>query len=295
LPNGLPWYHSVARQTTEGSSNYNSLQVSLIKARSHGLYFTASYTYSHSLDNGSGYESTNGSGGELGVGRSNIYTPDFSYLNYGDSDFDARHRFVSSYIFEIPVFSAIRDSSVLRTAVAGWEVGGVTAFQGGFPINISQGQARSLWCDGGSYFGCGDTPVTSSFHLQRENPRKVQSFTVGNTTQTGHFFFDPTPFSDEPIGTYGNVKRNFFHGPGFNYTNMQLSKNFKVFPNNEKRYFQLRVEAFNAFNHANFAPPLGQFSVRNTFAQISAVDVSADPNGDPSPARSFQLVGKFFF
>jgi len=295
LPNGLPWYTSVARQTTEGSSNYNSLQVSLIKARTHGLYFTASYTYSHSLDNGSGYESTFGGGGVLGIGRPIIYTPGFTYLNYGDSDFDTRHRFVSSYIFEIPVFQAIKENSILRSAIAGWEVGGVTALQGGFPIDFSEGQTRSLWCDGSSYFACGDTPVLSTFNLQHENPRKFQSFTVGNTTQSGHFYFNPTPFSDEPIGTYGNVKRNFFHGPGFNYTNMQLSKNFKVFPNNEKRYLQLRVEAFNAFNHANFAPPLGVFDMKNTFAQVSSVDVSADPNGDPSPARSFQVVGKFFF
>jgi hypothetical protein len=295
LPNGLPWYRSVARQNTEGSSNYNSLQVSLIKARTHGLYATASYTYSHSLDDGSGYESTNGGGGVLGSGRAKIYTPGYTYLNYGDSDFDSRNRLVSSYIYEIPVFAAIRNNGILRTAIAGWELGGVTALQGGFPIDISQGQTRSLWCDGSSYFGCGDTPVTSNFHLQHENPRKFQTFTVGNTTQSGHFFFNPTPFSDEPYGTYGNVKRNFFHGPGFNYTNMQLSKNFKIFPNNENRYFQLRVEAFNAFNHANFAPPLAVFNNRNTFAQISAVDVSADPNGDPSPARSFQLVGRFFF
>ena len=295
LSNGLPWYHSVARQDTEGSSNYNALQASLIKARTHGLYFTVSYTYSHSLDDGSGYESSHGAGGVLGVGRSNNYTAGYTFLNYGDSDFDSRNRLVSSYIFEIPVFAAIKNNGILRAAISGWEVGGVTALQGGFPINISQGQTRSLWCDGSSYFGCGDTPVTSSFHLQRENPRKFQTFTFGNSTQSGHFFFNPTPFSDEPIGTYGNVKRNFFHGPGFNYTNMQLSKNFRVFSNNENRYFQLRIEGFNAFNHANFAPPLGIFSIRNTFAQISAVDVSADPNGDPSPARSFQLVGKFFF
>jgi hypothetical protein len=295
LPNGLPWYHSVARQNTEGSSNYNSLQISIIKARTHGLYFTASYTYSHSLDDGSGYESTAGAGGVLGAGRSNNYTPGFAYLNYGDSDFDSRHRLVSSYIFEIPVFAAIRDNGILRTAIAGWEVAGVTALQSGFPIDFAQGQTRSLWCDGLSYFGCGDTPVTSTFHLQHENPRKFQSLTVGNTTQSGYFFFNPAPFSDEPFGTYGNVKRNFFHGPGFNYTNLQLSKNFRVFPNYEKRYLQLRAEAFNAFNHANFAPPLGDFSRRNTFGQISAVDVSADPNGDPSPARSFQFAGKFFF
>ena len=46
FPNGVPWYNSVAEQTTEGASNYNSLQVSLIKAASHGLYFSAAYTYS---------------------------------------------------------------------------------------------------------------------------------------------------------------------------------------------------------------------------------------------------------
>ena len=58
LPNGTPWYNSVARQTTENSSNYNALQFSLIKAPTHGLSATFAYTYSHSLDNGSGYEST---------------------------------------------------------------------------------------------------------------------------------------------------------------------------------------------------------------------------------------------
>ena len=295
LPNGLEWYTSVARQNTQGTSNYNSLQLSLIKARTHGLYATFSYTYSHALDDGSGYESTTGGGGPNSVGVSRIYTPGFTYLNYGDSDYDARNRFVSSYIYEIPVFSSIANNALLRETIAGWEVGGVTALQSGYPISFSQGQTRSLWCDGGSYFGCGDVPVTSSFHLQHENPRKFQTLTVGNTTQSGHFFLNPAPFSDEPIGTFGNVKRNFFHGPGYDYTNLQLSKNFKVFPNNESRYIQLRVEAFNAFNHANFAPPAGNFSNRGTFGEISGVDISADPNGDPSPARSFQLVGKLFF
>jgi hypothetical protein len=295
LPNGTPWYKSVARQNTEDSSNYNSLQISLIKARTHGLYATFSYTYSHALDNGSGFESTAGEGTYAYLGHSQIYTPGFTYLNYGDSDYDARHRFVTSYIYEIPVFSAIANSAILRTTIAGWEVGGVTALQSGYPLSFSQGQARSLWCDGLSYFGCGDVPVTSTFHLQHENPRKFQTFTVGGTSQSGHFYFNPEPFSSEPIGTYGNVKRNFFHGPGFNYTNLQLSKNFRIFPNHESRYLQLRVEAFNAFNHANFAPPAAVFSNTSTFGQLSGVFVSADPNGDPSPARSFQFVGKFFF
>jgi hypothetical protein len=297
FPNGVPWYVSIAQQITEGSSNYNSLQVSLIKARTHGLYATFAYTYSHALDNSSGYESSTGQGGQNFPlsGHNYIYTPGFQYLNYGDSDYDARQRFVTSYIYEIPIFSSIANNAILRNSIAGWELGGVTALQSGYPISFSEGLDQSLYCDGDSFFGCGDTPDTSSFHLQRLNPRKVNTFTVNGVPETGHFFFNPEPFSPEPVGTFGNVKRNFFHGPGFNYTNLQLSKNFRIFPNNESRYLQLRVEAFNAFNHANFLTPDSIFSNANTFGQVSSVLVSAEANGDPSPARSFQLVGKFYF
>src|SRR6185312_2671220 len=165
FPNGIPWYVSVARQNTEGSSNYNSLQISLIKARTHGLYFTASYTYSHSLDDGSGYESSTGGGGPRGAGVSRNYTPGFTYLNYGDSDFDARQRLAVSYIYEIPVFAAISSRPILRETIAGWELSGVTALQSGFPVAFTQGQDLSLWCDGSSYFGCADVPMTSSFHI----------------------------------------------------------------------------------------------------------------------------------
>ena len=289
FPNGLPWYQSVARQNTEGASNYNSLQISLIKARTHGLYATVSYTYSHGLDNASGYESFTGS-----KEHTQIYTPGFTYLNYGDSDFDARHRIVGSYVYQIPVFSAIANNAILRETIAGWEVSGVTALQSGFPVGIQQGATRSLWCDGSSYFGCGDVPVTSSFHLQHEDPRKTQTFMVDGAPETGHFFFNPSVFSDEPIGTYGNVKRGFFHGPGFNYSNMRLAKNFRL-GTSESRYVQLGVEGFNVFNHANFDQPGGNFANKSVFGEITSVVVSAEPNQDPQPARAFQLLGKVFF
>jgi hypothetical protein len=280
LPNGLPWYLSIGNQTTENVSNYNALQISLIKARTHGLSFTAAYTYSHALDNGSGYESSTGS-----HNHSTIYTPGYTYLNYGDSDYDFRHRFVTSYIYEVPITSAMRDNVLLRELLGGWEIGGVTAVQTGFPVGIAQGQTRSLWCDGSSYFGCGDVPDTSSYHIPSLNPRK-----------TGNYWFNPSPFSNEPVGTFGNVKRNFFHGPGYNYTNLQLSKNFHI-SSDGQRYLQLRLEAFNAFNHANFDGPNGTFS-SSGFGQITSViqpGNNGDPNGDPQPGRAVQLAGKFYF
>ncbi len=283
LPNGLPWYTSIGAQTTENSSNYNALQISLVKARTHGLSFTLAYTYSHALDNGSGYESTTGGDSGYGnAGRVQNYVPGFTYLNYGDSDYDARNRFVASYLYEVPITSAMRNKLWMREVLGGWEIAGVTALQNGFPIGISQGQTRSLWCDGYSYFGCPDVPETSSFHIKLLNPRS-----------SGNPWFDTSSFSAEPVGTFGNTKRNFFHGPGFNYTNFQLSKNFHI-SQDGKMYLQLRLEAYNAFNHANFAPPSGSF-INSNFGKITSVIQTSEVNGDPQPGRAVQLAGKFYF
>jgi hypothetical protein len=274
---GYPYYLSIADQTTEGHSNYNSLQASLIKAPSHGLQFTMAYTYGHSLDDGSGYESATGANN-----RVRNYTPGFTYLNYGDSDFDARHRFVASYVYTVPVFAPFKSNLILRETLSGWGVGGVTAIQTGFPVGIEMGTDRSFWCQADSYFGCADNPEYSGAAITKENIRS-----------TTHQYFSPSPFSAETLGTFGNTRRNFFHGPGFDYTNLQLSKKFQLAPD-ASRYVQLRLEAFNLFNHANFANPNGNFSSPN-FSLVTSVVQSQDPNGDPSGGRAVQLSGKIYF
>ena len=281
LPNGLPWYLSVARQDSEGSANYNSFQASLIKAMTHGFQFTAAYTYSHALDDGSGYESGTGS-----QGRVRNYVPGFEYLNYGSSDFDARHRLALSYVYVVPNFHLMHDNPVVRELVTGWGVSGVSAFQTGFPIGINMGTDRSYWCDTFSFFGCADVPQTSNFKIATHNPRATPA----------HQYFDTTSFTPEPLGTFGNTTRNFLHGPGYDYTNLSVTKDIH-FTSNSTRYIQLRLEGFNVFNHANFATPVGNFSSQ-LFGQENAVDgqgALADPNGDPSPGRAVQLAGKFYF
>ena len=277
LPNGTPWYLSDANQTTEGSSNYNSFQASLIKAPSHGYQFTLAYTYSHALDDFSGYESSTGA-----AGRVFNYTPGFKYLNYGSSDFDARQRIVASYIYDIPITTGMRTNLLLRETLGGWQLSGVTALQSGFPVSIYQSTKSSGWCDGYSYFGCGDVPETTSFNVQRLNPRSP-----------GSPYFSTASFSAEPLGTFGNTPRNYFHGPGFDYTNCTIQKNFQL-SSSSSRYLQLRLEGYNVFNHANFSNPVGNYN-SSSFGHILSVDVSADPNGDPSPGRAVQLVGKFYF
>ena len=278
LPNGLPWYLSVARQDTEGSANYNALQARLQKAMSHGLQFTASYTYSHALDNASGYESSTGS-----AGRVYNFVPGFQYLNYGSSDFDARQRLALGYVYVVPQVHWFNNNPVIQQVVSGWQLSGTSSFQSGNPVGINYGATRSLWCDIYSFFGCPDVPNTSSFHIGTHNPR----------ASSAHQYFDTGSFSAEPLGTFGNTSRNFFHGPGWNYTNLAVVKNIH-FTSHSTQFVQLRLEGFNVFNHANFASPSGTF-LSPTFGQVTSVKQSADPNGDPSPGRAVQLAGKFYF
>ncbi|MHB1745682.1 MAG: outer membrane beta-barrel protein, partial [Acidobacteriaceae bacterium] len=276
-PNGIPYYLSVGTQYTDGSSNYNSLQVSVAKQASHGLYFTVAYTYSHAMDNASGLE--NSGFGALGTN----WVPGFEYLSYGDSAYDARHRLVALYNYQVPLLHSMNDNRYVRYALGGWHVTGITAMQTGFPVTVSETSVyNSLYCDQFSYYACPDTPNTSTFHIPSLNPRAP-----------GHYWFNNSVFSAEPIGTFGNVKRNFFHGPGFDYSNIELYKDLPLGGENSPRFIQLRLEAYNAFNHANFAGPNSNFSAGPHFGQITSVIQPG--SGDPQPGRAIQIAGKFYF
>ena len=288
-PNGIPWYLSVGNQLSNGASSYHSLQMSLAKQLSHGLYFTLAYTYSHALDNGSGYESSydlgapNGNGNN---GRAVNFVPGFDYLNYGSSDYDARHRFVALYNYQVPLLQSMKDNAIINEALGGWHVTGVTALQTGFPVTISEtGIFASLWCDAYTYYDCADAPNTSNFKIKTLNPRS-----------SSHAWFDTSTFSPEQTGTFGNVGRNFFHGPGYNYTNMSLYKDFPL-GKEGARFLELRLESYNVFNHPNFGQPDGNFSDPQ-FGQILSVTTPVSYGGqatDPQPGRATQLGVKLAF
>jgi hypothetical protein len=287
----VPWYGSVSEQSSNGLSSYHSLQVSLQQQLAHGLYFTLAYTYSHALDNYSGYESSYGNGTPNGVGALNgraiNYTPGFDYLNYGDSDYDARHRFVALYNYEIPILASMRDHLIVDELLGKWHVSGTTALQTGFPVTLADaGAYTSGWCDEYTYYGCADNPNTTSFNIKLLNPRSA-----------GHPWFDTSTFSPEPVGTWGNVGRNFFHGPGYNYTDLEVYKDFPM-AREGKMYIQLRLESYNVFNHTNFAEPDGNYSDRSTFGTIESVIQPSSfgvAAGDPQPGRATQIAGKFYF
>jgi hypothetical protein len=279
---GYADYASVGMLGTHGASSYNSLQASLVKNLSHGLYFTLAYTYSHGLDNSSGLESS----GFNGLGKNNI--PGFEYLSYGDSDYDARHRLVASYDYQVPLFASMNNNYIVKEILSQWHISGVTVMQTGFPVTITNADShKSLWCDAYSYYSCPDNVNTTTFKIKGQDMRKNYQQTSSAT------YFDPTVFSGEALGTFGNAKRNFFHGPGYNYTNLSLYKAFPI-GSDAARSIQVMLQASNAFNHANFAPPASDLDDGNFGASTSVLS-SADSNGDPAGGRTVQLVAKFTF
>ncbi len=288
---GIPDFLDVGAQATYGISNYNSLQASLLKNTSHGLYFTLAYTYSHALDNASGLVSS----GFFARSMNNI--PGFQYLNYGDSDYDARHRLAASYDYKVPLLASMNENPAVKEILGDWHVAGLTILQGGFPILITDsGTFNSLWCDEFTYYDCPDDVNTTKFNIQKFNPRANpathQYFSQGSFYQEG-----ATPAAPNTVTTYGafgNVKRNFFHGPGYNYTNLSLYKNLPL-GHDSARGLQIMLQAANVFNHANFAQPDGNYTDGPYFGQVLGVKTSADYNGDPAPGRTAQIVTKITF
>ncbi len=279
---GVPAFPSVGEVTAEGSSNYHSLQASIDKATSHGLFFQMSYTLSHALDNGSGYENSGYGGTTRGYNQYN------TALNYGNSTFDARHRFVFAPVYQVPFKQSGSQFSPFNLAAGGWQVSGILTLATGFPFDISYGggSANSLWCAPSySFYACPDEPNQVG-SLARVSPRVRLS-----NGRTAWFTAASSGLSVAPLGQFGNAARDEFHGPGINNTNLILAKNINVGADGTRR-LQLRLESDNVFNHTQFNNP------GSTPSATAAGNISYGSTGQISTAvaaRNTQLGAKFYF
>ena len=278
---------SVGVQSTLGVSSYSSLQASLNKRFNHGLSFLAAYTWSHAIDDTSGFE-------DSGYGTRGVNPYNFA-SNKGDSSYDARQRFVVSYDYEIPHLSRFWNNVFTRGLLDGWHIAGITTLQTGFPINPADTYLTSLDCSGLQKYGCWDTPNVNG-PVQTLNPRNSVETNTVSPTATGaalpYYYFNPQSFSVPAIGAQGDAGRNSFHGPGLNNTDLTLAK--RVYLGGEgSRFLELRLEGYNVFNHT-------QFTTQATTTGGSGV--TADIN-DPNfgrvltalPGRVVQLGAKFYF
>lgn len=286
----LPAYPTVGVVTSNGSSNYNSLQASLEKGLSHGLQFQLSYTLAHSLDDGSSYE--NSGYGSSGRG----YNQFNKSLNYGNSSFDARHRLVFAPIYTVPTFAGHSAFSPINLALSGWQVSGISTIATGFPFDISYsgGSANSLYCSPSySFYACPDEPNQSG-PLVRANPRTF----VPGLNRTQWFVAKTSGFSQAPLGQFGNESRNRYHGPGSINTNVILAKNFNLRADGSLR-LQIRMESDNVFNHTNFNNP-GSTVTSTTRGETltNPGSLSYGRTGQittAAEARKTQLGAKFYF
>jgi hypothetical protein len=271
---GVTGFVSVGTVGSAASSSYHALQVSLEKGYTHGLLFQLSYTYAHSLDDGSSFE--NSGFGESGTRGYNQYVKS---LNYGNSAYDARQHLVFSPIYIVPFHTGGSAFAPANLLLSGWEISGIMTLATGFPYDISYagGTSRSLYCSAStSFYACPDVPVQTG-PLVRENPR-VRSATTGYGT-----WFLPTSFAAEPLGGFGNISRDPYHGPGTNNTNVLIAKNFALSSDGARR-LQIRMESDNVFNHTQFTNPT------STYGSSSLGFVTGTGS-----ARQTQLAAKIYF
>ncbi len=218
-------FGSDALQSNIGHADYNALELSA-RHFTGRLEFSASYTFSKSLDQSSNI------GDEV-----NPFNPS---LSYALSSFDLKQDFVSNFDYQLPVDQLLHSNR----ATHGWSLSGITRFASGFPVTMINNGDNSLI--GTNPNGVNNSSIDepdysgAPLHLNR-NPR-----TRGNND------FDTSAFSMNALGTPGTAKRRFFHGPGADNYDMALAKALNF---TESKSLQIRVEAFNAFNHAQFNGP----------------------------------------
>lgn len=268
LNQGLLDFGDNSNESTIGKSSYDSLQLSLNKSVG-AVNFLAAYTYSKALDFGSGFfELTN---------------PYNAELSKGLSQFDMTHNLVISYSYTLPFAQLLGDKGGLQRIIArGWSIAGITRLTTGLPITFtdsSLGDDRSLCgCDLYGILGTNavDLPNYDGTRIKILNPRsKAHPFQYfANTyvvTDANSSSVPGSPFSFAALGSAGNARRRFLHGPGLNNTDVALLKTTHL---TKRVGVEFRFEFFNVFNHTQFKNPNG--------------DINAGP---PSGSSGFGVVG----
>ncbi|HLJ24550.1 MAG TPA: carboxypeptidase regulatory-like domain-containing protein [Candidatus Acidoferrales bacterium] len=286
----FPFYQFINVMTNDTHSNYNSGQVTLTKRMSHGVSFVAGYTYAHGLDNGSL--------NRFGLIPQNQLNPG---AEYGNSDFDVRHRLTLTGTYNIP---GIKGFAQL---LEGWQVNGILTLQSSQPWLVNDygnnfsgtGDASDRW----DFFGnpsdfkgtfnsipfCTGFGTSAGPSCSFTDGQTGQSIAVSNsaamaaqctakapdasTLATGGCFVSGSSVMTPPVaGTFGTMGRNIFRDSGFRNLDLSIFKNFTW---KERYSAQFRLEVFNITNKPIPENPYG------------ASNGSSGGNNDPSTGALF--------
>ncbi len=246
-----PTFSTVTDQTAQGNSTYHSMQLTLNKRMSQGVTIQSNYTWSKLLDDASSDGSTPANPFDIGAQK-------------GLSDFDIAHRFVTSFIWEMPRLKGARP--LVRHVLGGWETNGIITLQSGRPFTIVSGKDNS-----GSAVNNDRADLVGNPYLDTGRPR-------GELVER---YFNTAAFTANALGTFGNVGRNTMRAPGDATVDFGVIKDFFL---TEQSRVQYRLETFNLFNRVNLNAPAANQSA-NTFGKIT---------GAGSP-RVIQMALKYVF
>jgi Carboxypeptidase regulatory-like domain len=243
---------------TTANSIYNSAQIT-VERKASDFTFLAAYTFAKGLDDSSAFN--------------DLVNFEDPKLSRGLSSSDITHNFVVSYIWAIPFDRAFGNAP--KRLTQGWQMEGITRFSTGFPVQMNQDTGDA------SLAGSSATDMPNQVgNVVTVNPRKSNPG-CPTTDGTGCYFL-PSAFAvNTDLGTFGTANRRFFFGPGFNNTDFGFSKRTVI---RENYAFDLRIEFFNIFNHAQFMNPGGNI----TGSSFGIVTNARDP-------RIGQVSAKFYW
>jgi hypothetical protein len=237
-------FSSILFLSNMADSVFHSWQTTLRKRFAAGLLMNFAYTYGKAIDNQSGDP----------IGTS--YSPTTSTavdshnlrLDRGPADFNQKHVATLTWIYELPFGKGRKFMTSANRAVdavlGGWSLQGFNSYMSGEPFSVTSGAKTAQ-------YGANSRAVLTTSTLSDDS---LKAGALGPV-----FFNGTTGFAAAPPGSTG-MGRNVFQGPGFWDMDGALSKTFNA---TERAHFTLRMEAFNALNHANFRK-LGSTSVGST-------------------------------
>jgi Carboxypeptidase regulatory-like domain/TonB-dependent Receptor Plug Domain len=218
---------SVTFRDSESSATYHALQTRLERRFSGGSSFLVAYTFSKVINDASLYENDPTAGGPQDVRNLRA--------ERGPAAQDVRHRFVASYVYELPFGRGKRFGSSATGAaqqiLGGWQVNGITTFQSGQPVTALMGF---------------DNPNTGDGVAR---PDQVGNPNLSRGSRTRDHWFNTDAFVPAAPFTFGNAGRNDIIGPGLNNFDFSV---LKLFQFAEPKRIEFRTEFFNIFNHTNF-------------------------------------------
>ena len=260
-----------------GYANYDALNIKF-EHRAHDLAATAIFTWAKSMDDKSAAAGVGGTGGGY-QGFIDNHDPS---LDYGPSDFDVDHRFVASYVWELPVGHGKKFLPTVNRAadlaVGGWQLSGITTFQTGFPFSIVGADPLGLT---GATNNRADYVPGCKIHSGLTEPfQRINS----------------TCFTNPLLGEFGDTGRNFLRQPGINNWDMAIGKDFNF---TERLRFLFKMDTFNTFNHHQYAGDVGGLIVagsggNNAISNTVGSATFGQITSSSSP-RILQFSGKLRF